>query len=327
MKTSILGIDISKAKFDVALLVNEKFKFKHFKNDISGFKALDAWLKKREVFDFHACMEATGNYGENLATHLHDNGFGVSVVNPAKIKGFAQCKLSRTKTDKTDAQLIAQFCQALKPNLWQPKPQHVRQMQQWVRRVDSLQSMRQQEYNREETTSLQEITQVIDGHIGYLDKQIVFAKSMIQQIITKHPDLQEKQKLLESIPGIGEATTGRILAFFGEPKDFDSGRAVAAFLGLNPRQHQSGSSVRGRTRISKTGDSRVRKSLYMPALVAMKHNPTIKAFCEKLRLKGKQKMVIVIAAMRKLVHIIYGVLKNGMPFDPEWEAIKVATAA
>ena len=134
-----------------------------------------------------------------------------------------------------------------------------------------------------------------------------------------HNDLQNKRELLESIPGIGEATIGVILAFFGDPSDFSSAKEISAFLGLNPRQNQSGSSVNLRTRISKTGDASLRKALYMPAVVAMRHNPTIRPFSQNLLQRGKSKMAVVVASMRKLVHIAYGVLKNGKPFNPAWQ--------
>lgn len=111
-----------------------------------------------------------------------------------------------------------------------------------------------------------------------------------------------------------------ILAFFGSPEDFDCAKQVSAFLGLNPKQHQSGTSVNKNTHISKIGDSGLRKTLYMPALVAVRHNPTLKDFYEKLVYRGKPKKAAVVSSMRKLVHIIYGVLKNKTPFDPNWRS-------
>ncbi len=323
MAIDVLGIDIAKAKFDVALIKNGKYKYKKFSNNLSGFKDLDAWLRKHDVSQLHACMEATGNYGEALALHLHGSRIMVSVVNPARIKGFAQCELSRTKTDKADSQLIARFCQAMKPVLWQPKPAHVRELQQWVRRLDSLQRMKRQESNRRGSSNCEGVVKSLDDHIAALEHQITLAKNTIERIIVEHKDLQHKRLLLESIPGVGEATIGVVLAFFGEPSDFSSAKEVSAFLGLNPRQNQSGTSVNGRTRISKTGDSSLRKALYMPALTAMKHNPTLRIFAQNLLNRGKAKMAVVVAVMRKLVHIAYGVLKHGKPFDPAWESQKL----
>jgi transposase len=324
MLKDVLGIDIAKAKFDVALLINNKSKYRKFNNNSKGFGDLNIWLKKHKASNLHACMEATGNYGEALASHLHDTGIPISVVNPARIKGFSQCELARTKTDKADAHLIARFCQAMKPDFWQPKPAHVRELQQWVRRLDSLQRMKNQETNRKGTANCFGVIESLNETIAILSQQITLAKKAIERIIVEHNDLQQKRVLLESIPGVGEATIALVLAFFGEPKDFGSAKEVSAFLGLNPRQNQSGSSVYGRTRISKTGDASLRKALYMPALVAIKHNPTIRIFAQNLLNRGKTKMAVVVAAMRKLVHIVYGVLKNGKPFDPAWECQNLA---
>lgn len=323
MAIDVLGVDVAKLKFDVTLLKAGKCKFKKFNNNTGGYQELDTWLKKHKVSSLHACMEATGNYGDMLSLHLHEAGFSVSVVNPARIKGFAQCQLSRTKTDKADSQLIAQFCFAMNPPLWKPKPEHVRELQQWVRRLESLQRMRRQECNRKGTCNSVSVKESLDQHILALDKQIEAAQEKIERIIVENDDLQSKRNLLQSIPGVGDATIGVVLGFFGSPEDFGSAKELAAFLGLNPRQNQSGSSVNQRARISKTGDSGLRKALYMPAMVAMRHNPIIREFSQRLLLRGKPKMAVVIASMRKLVHVIFGILKHAKPFDAAWESKKM----
>jgi transposase len=212
------------------------------------------------------------------------SGILVSVVNPARIKGFAQCQLSRTKTNKADSQLIAQFCLAMNPPLWKPKPEHVRELQQWVRRLELLQRMRRQECNRKGSCNSISVKESLDEHIKALDKQIASAQDRIERILVENEDLQCKRNLLQSIPGVGDTTIGVVLGFFGNPEDFGSAKEVAVFLGLNPRQTQSGTSVNYRTRISKTGDASLRKALYMPAMVAMRHNPTIKEFSQSLLL-------------------------------------------
>jgi transposase len=329
MAKYVLGIDIAKTKFDVALPIDGDFKCKEFANSNDGFAELNGWLKQHHVSDMHACMEATGNYGDMLAHHLLNSGACVSVVNPARIKGFGQSELTRTKTDKNDAQLIARFCQAVNPSLWQPKPVNIRELQQWVRRAEALKRMKRQELNRKSTNMFAEIADSIDQIIAVIDQQLKEAKRAIKKLIVDDEFLNHKGKLLESIPGIGEDTIGWIIAFIGEPNDFERAKEVSAFLGLNPRQNQSGSSVKGRTRISKIGDSTLRKALYMPALTAMKHNPLIKAFSDSLKERGKPNKVVIVAAMRKLVHIAYGVLKNNQPFNANWDkklqtAIKVA---
>jgi transposase len=317
MTTSVLGIDIAKLKFDVALLQNNKYKNKVFTNDIKGFKALAAWLKENKILAFHACLEATGTYGEALSYFLFDNGFSVSVVNPAQIKSFGQSELSRVKTDKADAKLIARYCSAMVPMQWRPLPPHIRTLQAWVKRLENLQALYQEEYNRLEVAqacvqpSIKKIVQI-------LLKEIKGVKSKIQTHIKEHPDLSAQKKLLETIPGVGKATIAQILSFMGTPERFANAKKLVAFVGLNPRNRESGSSVKGHCRLSKTGDTALRKALYMPAIVAKKYNPIIKAFCERLKKAGKANMVIIGAAMRKLLHLIFGVLKSGKPFDPNF---------
>lgn len=319
MNNIILGIDISKLTFDVALLNDDKVKTKKFTNTSKGFSELKQWLKNNEIDSVHACMEATGGYESRLAQYLYDNNFKVSVINPARIKGFSMSKLSRVKTDKADSELIAQFCQAMQPDLWKPTPLNIQELQQWVRRLDSLIANKNQENNRLDGAS--EVVAInISTHIEFLDKQIQEVEELISNNIKGHQDLNDKSKLLNSIPGIGEKTIAIILAFL-TVENFDSAKQVVAFVGLNPKPKQSGSSVLGAGRISKTGDADLRKAFYMPAIVSLRFNPIIKGFAERLSSVGKAKMIVVIAAMRKLLHIIYGVLKNKTPFNKNVKTI------
>ena len=319
MNNIILGIDISKLTFDVALLNDDKVKTKKFTNTSKGFSELKQWLKNNEIDSVHACMEATGGYESKLAQYLYDNNFKVSVINPARIKGFSMSKLSRVKTDKADSELIAQFCQAMQPDIWKPTPLNIQELQQWVRRLDSLIANKNQENNRLDGAS--EVVAInISTHIEFLDKQIQEVEELISNNIKGHQDLNDKSKLLNSIPGIGEKTIAIILAFL-TVENFDSAKQVVAFVGLNPKPKQSGSSVLGAGRISKTGDADLRKAFYMPAIVSLRFNPIIKGFAERLSSVGKAKMIVVIAAMRKLLHIIYGVLKNKTPFNKNVKTI------
>jgi transposase len=319
MNNIILGIDISKLTFDLALLNDDKVKTKKFTNTSKGFSELKQWLKNNEIDSVHACMEATGGYESKLAQYLYDNNFKVSVINPARIKGFSMSKLSRVKTDKADSELIAQFCQAMQPDLWKPTPLNIQELQQWVRRLDSLIANKNQENNRLDGAS--EVVAInISTHIEFLDKQIQEVEELISNNIKEHQDLNDKSKLLNSIPGIGEKTIAIILAFL-TVENFDSAKQVVAFVGLNPKPKQSGSSVLGAGRISKTGDADLRKAFYMPAIVSLRFNPIIKGFAERLSSVGKAKMIVVIAAMRKLLHIIYGVLKNKTPFNKNVKTI------
>ena len=313
----ILGIDISKAKFDVALFVDGKVKKSRvFENNLTGFKALSLWLIKYDITHLQACMEATGSYGDELSTYLYDQGFEVSVVNPAQIKSFSGAQLNRAKTDKADAKLIAQFCASMQLTAWMPPPMHVRELQALVQRLSSLLQMERQEQNRFGTAA-SVIQPSIKTVLATIQVEIKAVERMIRDHIDCHPDLKDQSNLLESIPGIGIATISRLLAFVDVHR-FDDAKALAAFVGLNPTVHQSGSSVRGKSRLSKKGNATIRKALYMPAVVARRYNPTIKTFAERLKKAGKSNMLIIGAVMRKLLHIIYGVLKSGKPFDANY---------
>ena len=315
---SIIGIDISKLKFDLCLVRdNGKFKHKVFPNTASGFLQLLAWLEKQKVEHLHACMEATGTYGEALATYLFDAGHKVSIINPASIKAYANSWLSRTKTDKADATLIAQFCAERKPPAWSPLPPQVRELQALVRRLESLLEMHQMEVNRLEAgISAAQVRDSLTEHIAFLDQEIKRTKALIGDHIDQHPTLREQRELLISIPGIGETTAAKLLAEILDVKLYQSARQLAAFAGLVPRLHESGSSIKRKARLSKTGAPRLRKALYFPAIAAIKYNPSIKAMSMRLKERGLCPMQIIGAAMRKLVHLAYGVLKSGKPFDP-----------
>lgn len=318
----VVGIDISKRKFDLALLRRGKLKHKSFPNTPAGHATLIEWLLGQGVTAAHACMESTNVYGEALAEVLHDHGYTVSIVNPARIKGFAQSELARTKTDKADAGVIARFCAALQPAPWHPDPVEIRELRALVRRLDALLEMRQQEINRLQVAPTV-LVEALKAHVDYLDQSIKSTRQQIRDHIDNHPDLKQKQALLESIPGIGEATIPIILAEFADVARFGNAKRLAAFVGVAPRERQSGSSVHGRTVLSKMGRSQLRKAFFMPALVALRYNPPLKAMRERMLASGKAKMAIVGAAMRKLVHLIYGVLKNGVPFDPNYRSKSV----
>ena len=318
MTTSPLGIDVSKLKFD-ACLVRDAGKLRHrvFPNTPAGFAQLSAWLSKHHVERAHACLEATGAYGEALATYLHEAGHVVSVVNPALIKAYAQSHLSRAKTDKADATLIARFCAERHPPEWRPLPGEVRELQALARRLDSLLGMRQMEANRLEVAATAAVSESLAGHLAYLDEEIARTEKMIRSHIDRYPGLRGQRDLLLSIPGIGETTAAKLLSEIMDVKLYESARQLAAFAGLAPRLHESGSSVRRKARMSKTGAPRLRKALYFPAVVAIRHNPHVRAMSERLKERGKCPMQVIRAAMRKLLHIAYGVLKSGRPFDPE----------
>jgi transposase len=318
MITAHLGVDIAKATFEVALLTADgKIKPKRFDNSQVGFSRLETWLKQQFVTEpatLHVCMEATAHYGQTLARYLHERGYCVSVVNPAATRAFSRCELSRTKTDKADAVRIARFCRAHQPRLWEPPSEDVATLQALVKRLETLQQMHQMESNRLEgaPTVIRESLQAV---LSTVAEQIHKTERLIRQHLHDHPSLKEQAQLLESIPGIGAATAAVLLAELGDVTRFHSAKQAVAFAGLCPRLCQSGSSVRGRERLCKQGRSRLRKALYFPAMVALRHNPALRALQERLVARGKRPMVVLGAAMRKLLHLAFGVLRSKKPFD------------
>ena len=312
MSRTPIGVDIAKAKFDVATFVNGKYKTKSFANTPAGIQAFQTWLAAFP--EPHVCLEATSTYGEALSERLADAGVMVSVVNPARIAAFAKIELSRTKTDKGDAKLIARFCALHTPEPWQLQPRSIRELRALVRRLENLLEMYQMEANRLQTAdvAVQDSLQTV---MTALQRQIDHVRAQIVQHIDNDPDLRGRRDLLDTIPGLGKATIPVLLSVLADPSRFGSAKQCAAYAGLTPSERQSGK-YRGQTRLSKTGDPLLRKALYLPALVAWRHNPVLRPFCERLKARGMNGKAIVCAAMRKLLHIAFGVLKSNRPFDP-----------
>lgn len=326
--STVLGIDIAKDKFDVVLLSAAQVIAKgQFTNSQPGIKALHAWLKKHGVSSVWACLEATGRYGDKLALALHENGHQVSIVNPAQIKRYAESKLRRNKTDRLDAVLIADFCETQKPNLWTPPPLEKRQLQEMVRRLNSLIVERTREQNRQQSgLESQTVLASIETHLDFLNSQIDGLENEIQVHIEQHPTLKEDHDLLNSIKGIGPNTASRILGELPDIAYFKSADAVVAYAGLSVQHVHSGSSVKKKPRLSKIGNAHLRTTLYFPAISAIRYNPIIRALAERLRAKGKLPMEIIGAAMRKLLRLAYGVLKTRQRFDPNFIANQQNTA-
>jgi transposase len=154
--------------------------------------------------------------------------------------------------------------------------------------------------------------------LAFLDEAIRKIEQQIREHIDRHPDLKAQAELIDSIKGIGLKTAVRLLAEYQDVRGFTSARAMVAYAGLNPQLHESGRTVRGKPRLSKKGAARLRDALYWPAVVGMTHNPVLREFAERLRAHGKPNMVVIGAVMRKLIHLVYGVLKSGKPFDPHY---------
>jgi len=319
MADNVLGIDVSKEKFDVALrCADGRGRSRAFANGPAGFEQLQGWLGKLEAGWVHACLESTGTYGLALAGFLHEAGHTVSVVNPACIKAFGQSELSRAKTDRVDAKLIARFCAAMAPAPWQPPAPEVSELQGLVRRLARVQQMRQQERTRLATPGLSgTVRRSLVRTAEALEAEVTQLEEEIRRHLDEHPQLKQQRDLLCSIPGIGETTAQRLLSEMSS-LGFGRARQLAAYAGLVPSPRESGTSVRGKSRLSKRGNVHLRRALYWPAIVAMRHNPVLRDFAARLLAAGKPKLVVIAAVMRKLLHLAFGVLKHQRPFDPHW---------
>lgn len=312
-----LGIDLAKLSFDATLLTASGDQHHHsFPNTPQGFLHLQTWLGQHGVTQLHACMEATNIYWEALAAWLYAQGFTVSVVNPARIKGYAQATMQRNKTDKLDSVIIASFCARHRPSAWKPATAEQRRLRALVRHRDDLLHTQLQQQNRLRdatdelvSSSLQVLLKAIASEIEAVERQI---KEQLQAQESVRTNLQ----LLTSVVGIGAITAAKLLAEFGELAQYKSAKAAAADTGVTPSHFVSGTSVRRRPRMSKLGKAGIRAALYFPALSAIRWCPAFKAFAEALAARGKAKKVIIGAVMRKLIHICYGVLKHQTPYDP-----------
>lgn len=319
MEAIVMGIDVGKEKLDICLRWQARKVFSQFDNTPAGHRKLQRWMNKQTVSKVHVCMEATGQYGDALAEYLHQNGQIVSVVNPARIKHYGRSLLRRNKTDKADAELIADFCASQKPTPWNPPAAEFKDLQAMVRRLEDLMTARQQEANRLQsgvTTSF--VIEGLEAHLAFLDQQIHCIKKQIKAHINQYPQLCEQRELLESIPGIGWLTAAKILGEVRSIEDYKDARQLAAYAGLTPENKTSGTSVHKKPRLSKTGNANLRKAMFMPAISAKRHNPIVAKFCHRLQESGLVPMEVICAAMRKLLHIVYGVLKHKRTFDPNY---------
>lgn len=312
---SYLGLDVSKAKVDCALLLNNKVKSKVVQNTPEGFSVLTQWLLKHGADRVHACCEATGTYSDAIALFLHEQGHVVSVVNPAQIAAYAQSQLSRAKTDALDARLIVRYCERERPAAWAPPPAEERLLLALLRDLQDLQAMQQAEANRLDSAH-PGVRERIERHLEFLAHEIEQLRKKIEQHIDHHDQLRGRRDLLDSVPGLGEHTIPWLIAYLGDGQRFDGAKRAVAFFGLCPKPRQSGSSVRGKARIAKTGHADLRHALYMPAMVAYSRCAAFVPFVQRLKAAGKPPKVIIVALMRKLVAIAQAILKSGKPFDP-----------
>ena len=312
----IIGIDISKKTFDVCAIFNGKNKSCSFRNNETGCEELISWIKKFDLIDPHICMESTGCYSEFVAEFLYNSGYKVSVINPLQIKSFRLSKMIRQKTDKSDCEVIAMFCLQNCPALWIPKPRENKELQEVNARINAL----KMELNRLINSLEKEILNRIVAKS--INEEMQFAKDMIKKleqealnIINDSPKLKRQFGILTEIKGVGPKTAMTILSDMPDVSCFETAKQYAAFAGVTPSHVQSGTSVKGRSHISRLGSKKIRKALYMSAIVVKNHNSDFQAFVKRLVNKGKPPKVIIVAIMRKLLHIFFGILKSNKSFN------------
>lgn len=320
----IIGIDVSKRKIDCAWLRDQargKVKTRVFENHPSGFEALLAWAERHTGVDrgeLHFVMEATGVYHEALAYALYRAGARVSVVNPAQSRRYAESFGRRSKSDKKDSVMLAWYGTTQLPPPWQPEPEAIRVLRALIARLEAVEEDIQRENNRLEKAEFSgvgsEVRRSIRSVLSHLEAEKQRLLKEIEQHIDQNPTLRQDHRLLETIPGIGPVLS-RYMTVMLRSRAFRSAAQAGAYVGLVPLHRQSGTSVGGRSSISKSGNAKLRAKLYMAAVVAIQHNPTIRACYRRLLSNGKTKMQALVAAMRKLVHICYGVLKHQQPFQ------------
>lgn len=323
-----MGIDVSKNKLDLAWLKEPdslKVKTKSFSNDPKHFTQIIDWLNDNglTLTDIHIVLEATGVYHENIAYYLHDKGILVSIINPAYVKSYADSLGSRNKTDKKDSIILARYAHSAKPDTWTPPPAEARHLKSLLSRLDALQQDLQREHNRQEkalaTDTAPIVKQSIEQMITALQTAIDKLNHDIDDHIDKHPTLKHDQQLLQTINGVGTVVSRQMVSLFHN-KTFTSASQVSAFLGLVPKQHESGL-FKGKSRLAKNGSASIRAKLYMATVVATKFNPDIKHQYERLQNNGKCKMQALCASMRKLVQICFGVFKHQSPYQAKVELI------
>jgi transposase len=313
-----IGIDISKEKFDVCCLYDSNKKSKIFKNNLEGFSELLAWTNRLGVENPHFCMEATGCYHEALAEFLYISEHKVSVVNPLQTKKFRESKLLRQKTDKSDAFAISEFCIQNSPTLWAPKPPEIKELSDVNKHLDNLKEELRRWQNRLEKEHCNDLVKEdILSKIQELKALIKKFEGEAQRIIKSSQNLSKTYNSLMGITGVGPQLAITILSEMPDVKNFKNAGQYAAFAGVAPSHFQSGSSVCGKSHISRIGNSLVRKKIFMSALVVKNHNKHFQKWVKKLEDKGKKPKVIIVAIMRKLLSIIFGMLKNNSDFDPK----------
>lgn len=312
----LVGVDISKRWFDAAV---SDGRTRRFDNDAAGHRAFVAWLRKPA----RVVVEATGTYGLDLALVLHaDERSEVMVANPRLIKGFAKALAQRSKTDAADAKTILAFAERMPFEPWSPPDPALVELRAMARRIADLTVERAREKNRLSALRSSEahsrlVANDVEVNIRHLGRRIERLVEQAVALVQEHAALAKAYGHLTSVKGIAAKSAVSILPELLVLPAAMTPKQWVAHAGLDPREHESGTSVRGQTRISKVGSVHLRRALYMPALVASRTEPRVKAFYEELLARGKKPQVAHVAVMRKLLHAVHGMLRHGTDFDGE----------
>ena len=313
------GIDISKDVFDV---VDHKDNHHQYTNDPSGFKEFRKILTKQT----HCVMEVTGSYYQGLATWLHSKDIDVSVVNPLSIKRFIQMRLKTSKTDKADARMIRLYSEAENPDLWQPPSEYIIEANELHRLIALLLRQRTALKNKLHGLNAKGISKSlvvtsVRRQIRNLDREVSTMELKLEEVVKAHQaDLITR---LCSIPGIGKRTAIYLIVITQGFEKFENSRQLISYFGLDPTIHESGSSVRGKSRISKTGNNLIRNLLFMCAFTACEHNKSCSEIYNRITAKGKSKKLALIAVANKLLKQSLAIAKSGLYYDENYRSVNL----
>ena len=314
------GIEVSQLTLLVALRCGDRDESpREFPNTAEGHQGVLRFLARsgRRV---QVAMESTGLYGLDLALALHQAGVALMVANPRAVRHFAQAMLQRSKNDQLDAVVLREFAARMPFEAWRPPSASALKLVAVARRLEALTEMMAAEKNRLHAASLSEalpaiIRRDIERSIGTQKRAIDRLTRAALEFILADPELARRYELLLSVPGFGATSAVHTLAELNLlPAGMDV-RQWVAYAGLDPREYTSGTSVHKKVRISKAGNKHLRRALYMPALVVVRHDPHVRAYYEHLLARGKTKMQALVATMRKLLHAIFGMFKHDQLFD------------
>lgn len=311
---NIIGLDISKDTIDATLhKTNGSIHYIKFKNNDDGLKQFRLWIKGNRIRKVYIGMEATGIYYEKAADML-SSYYTVYVINPLKIKDYGKSRFNRTKTDKADSNLIADYIKRHQDTLIPYQIPKNKALQKLINLKNQLQQQQKQIKNRLHSTEEDFIRNIHQDLIDTVQDKMEQVKIAISEQIKKQTD-NNHYRNLQTIPSIGKDTASVLYAQLTE-KHFKTANQFVSYAGLSPAIIQSGTSVRGRGRLSRYGNRRLKSTLYMPALCAYRFNAFPKLI-NNLKKAGKPKMVIIVAIMRKLAKLAYYIVKTGQPYDAE----------